>query len=72
MIVEKPTTPRMMEIDLSGPQGNAFFLLGTATRFARQLGMNEYEVLNEMRSGDYENLLEVFDKYFGDFVIMYR
>jgi hypothetical protein len=72
MIVEKPTTPRMMEIDLSGPQGNAFFLLGTATRFARQLGMNEYEVLNEMQSGDYENLLEVFDKYFGDFVIMYR
>jgi hypothetical protein len=72
MIVEKPTTPRMMEIDLSGPQGNAFFLLGTATRFARQLGMNEYEVLNEMKSGDYENLLEVFDKYFGDFVIMYR
>jgi hypothetical protein len=46
--------------------------LGTATRFARQLGMNEYEVLNEMKSGDYENLLEVFDKYFGDFVIMYR
>jgi hypothetical protein len=72
MIVEKPTTPRMMEIDLTGPQGNAFFLLGTATRFARQLGMNEYEVLNEMKSGDYENLLEVFDKYFGDFVIMYR
>jgi hypothetical protein len=72
MIVEKPTTPRMMEIDLNGPQGNAFFLLGTATRFARQLGMNEYEVLNEMKSGDYENLLEVFDKYFGDFVIMYR
>jgi hypothetical protein len=62
----------MMEIDLNGPQGNAFFLLGTATRFARQLGMNEYEVLNEMKSGDYENLLEVFDKYFGDFVIMYR
>jgi len=72
MIVEKPTTPRMMEIDLTGPQGNAFFLLGTATRFARQLGMNEYEVMNEMQSGDYENLLEVFDKYFGDFVIMYR
>ena len=72
MILEKPQTPRTIEIDLTGPQGNAFFLLGTATRFARQLGMNEYEVLNEMKSGDYENLLEVFDKYFGDFVIMYR
>ena len=62
----------MMEIDLTGPQGNAFFLLGTATRLARQLDLNEYEVLNEMKSGDYENLLQVFDSYFGDFVILYR
>jgi hypothetical protein len=23
-------------------------------------------------SGDYENLLQVFDKYFGDFVILER
>ena len=72
MILEKPTTSRMMEIDLTGPQGNAFFLLGTATRLARQLDLNEYEVLNEMKSGDYENLLQVFDSYFGDFVTLYR
>lgn len=72
MILEKPQTPRMIEIDLSGPQGNAFFLLGTATKLARQLDLNEYEVLNEMKSGDYENLLQVFDSYFGDFVILYR
>ena len=62
----------MITIDLSGPQGNAFFLLGTATKLARQLDLNEYEVLNEMKSGDYENLLRVFDSYFGDFVILYR
>lgn len=62
----------MITIDLSGPQGNAFFLLGTATKLARQLDLNEYEVLNEMKSGDYENLLQVFDSYFGDFVILYR
>ena len=62
----------MITIDLTGPQGNAFFLLGTATKLARQLDLNEYEVLNEMQSGDYENLLQVFDSYFGDFVILYR
>ena len=62
----------MITIDLTGPQGNAFFLLGTATRLARQLDLNEYEVLNEMQSGDYENLLQVFDSYFGDFVTLYR
>ena len=72
MILEKPQTPRMIEIDLTGPQGNAFFLLGTARNLAKQLGLNSSEILDEMRSGDYENLLEVFDSYFGDFVTLYR
>ena len=62
----------MIEIDLTGPQGNAFFLLGTARNLAKQLGLNSSEILDEMRSGDYENLLEVFDSYFGDFVTLYR
>jgi len=72
MILEKPQTPRMIEIDLTGPQGNAFFLLGTARNLAKQLGLNSSEILDEMKSGDYENLLEVFDSYFGDFVKLYR
>jgi hypothetical protein len=70
-IVSKPQT-RGIEIDLTGPQGNAFFLIGTATRLARQLDLNEYEVLTEMKSGDYENLLQVFDRHFGSFVTLYR
>ena len=32
----------------------------------------DYFVLNEMKSGDYDNLIEVFDKYFGSVVTMYR
>jgi len=71
MIVQKPKSEGIT-IDLTGPQGNAFFLIGTATKLARQLDLNEYEVLNEMRSGDYENLLQVFDRYFGSFVTLYR
>jgi hypothetical protein len=71
MIVQKPKSEGIT-IDLTGPQGNAFFLLGTATKLARQLDLNEYEVLNEMKSGDYENLLQVFDRYFGSFVTLYR
>jgi hypothetical protein len=70
-ILNKPQT-RGIEIDLTGPQGNAFFLMGTATRLARQLDLNEYEVLTEMKSGDYENLLRVFDRHFGSFVTLYR
>ena len=59
-------------IDLTGPDGNAFVLLGYAQKFARQLGLDEYAIKNEMMSGDYENLLEVFDRNFGDFVILER
>jgi len=71
MIVQKPKSEGIT-IDLTGPQGNAFFLIGTATKLARQLDLNEYEVLNEMKSGDYENLLQVFDKNFGSIVTLYR
>lgn len=71
MIVEKKERFGI-EIDLTGPQGNAFFLLGTASNLAKQLGMNSEEICSEMRSGDYENLLQVFDSYFGSVVTLYR
>ena len=61
-----------MVIDLTGPEGNAFVLLGYASRFGKQLGLDVSKVLDEMRSGDYENLISVFDGYFGSFVILER
>jgi hypothetical protein len=61
-----------MVIDLTGPDGNAYVLLGYASRFSKQLGLESETVLSEMKSGDYENLIEVFDRYFGDFVILER
>ena len=61
-----------IEIDLTGPQGNAFFLLGTAVNLGRQLGLNTEKVCDEMKGGDYEHLIETFDKYFGNFVTLYR
>ena len=64
-----------IEIDLTGPEGNAFVLLGYAKRYAKQLGKNGVEaeaIINEMTSGDYDNLLDVFDREFGDYVTLYR
>ena len=52
-------------IDLTGPQGNAFYLLGMAGKWGKQLGLDVPKVMEEMQSSDYENLIEVFDKYFG-------
>ena len=71
MIVQKPQN-RGIEIDLTGPQGNAFFLLGTAKNLAKQLGLDGNQIMEEMKSGDYENLLQVFDKNFGSIVTLYR
>ena len=68
MIITKRKGP--IVIDLTGPQGNAYFLLGTAKNLAKQLDFNANEITNEMMSGNYENLIQVFDRYFGDYVIL--
>jgi len=59
-------------IDLTGPQGNAYFILGTASNLAKQLGLDGTKICSEMKGGDYENLLQVFDNYFGEYVTLYR
>jgi hypothetical protein len=74
MIREKQKQSGPFIIDLTGPDGNAFALMAYAKRFATQLGWNDNgaALINEMMSGDYEHLLEVFDNSFGEFVILER
>lgn len=72
MIREKQERSGPIIIDLTGPDGNAFALMGYATRFAKQLDLDDKVIIKEMTSGDYENLLQVFDNYFGAFVILER
>jgi hypothetical protein len=61
-----------IEIDLSGPQGNAFYLVGVAQNLSKQLGLDSKSIIDEMMSGDYENLINVFDSNFGSIVTLYR
>ena len=61
-----------ISIDLTGPDGNAFVLIGTAGKLARQLGLDSKTIQAEMMKGDYENLVKVFDTHFGHFVTLYR
>jgi len=72
MIRKKQPQKGPIVIDLTGPDGNAFALMGYARQFAKQLGLDDKEIINNMTSGDYENLLQVFDENFGDFVILER
>jgi len=63
---------RNCEIDLTGPNGNAFALIGMAKEWSKQLSRKWEPIQAEMMSGDYENLLAVLEREFGDFVTFYR
>ena len=71
-MIKKKTNKKTIEIDLTGPEGNAFFLLGSAQRWAKQCGMDSEKIIEEMTDGDYEHLLLTIDKYFGSIVTFYR
>lgn len=60
---------RIIVVDLNGPQGNAFAIIGLARKLCRQMGIPFNRVQAEMMSGDYDNLIRVFESYFGDWVI---
>ena len=67
----RPTKNREFVINLDGPDGNAFALMAYAKRFAKDMGyVSDEAILNNMKSGDYTNLVRTFDKYFGEFVIL--
>lgn len=72
MIKSKKTKSKGIEIDLTGPDGNAYYILGVAKNLCKQFDIPFKPLMNEMTSGDYENLLKVFDNKFGSFVTMYR
>ena len=59
-------------IDLNGPDGNAFYLLGMARKLSKQIGLDWNEVNDVMTSGNYEELITAFDIYFGDYIDLER
>ena len=61
-----------IEIDLTGPDGNAFVLIGKAGSLAKQLKLDSTAIQTEMMNGDYEHLVNTFDKHFGHLVTLYR
>jgi hypothetical protein len=71
MIVDKPQN-RKPEVDLTGPEGNAFVLIGYARTWAKQLQLDPKVIIDEMQQGDYDHLISVIEKYFGDYVILYK
>ena len=57
-------------IDLQGKDGNAFALMGHAVDLLRQLDRRDevHAMRTDMMSGDYDNLIRIFEENFGDYV----
>ena len=72
MAIKKKTESREIVIDLTGPDGNVFVLMGRAKQYAKQLDLDGDKIINEMMSSDYENAVKVFDNNFGSFVTLLR
>ena len=59
-------------IDLTGPDGNSWVLLGFAKNYCAALDKDWESVKEKLIAGDYEHLIKTFDEEFGDFVDLYR
>ena len=65
-------TPPKRQIDLTGPDGNAFYLMGVAKDFATKMELDTGAILEDMKSSDYDHLIEVFDEHFGAIIDLFR
>ena len=64
-----------IEIDLTGPEGNAYVLLGYVNTLGKQLNMPlkiRKDIQNTMMLGSYNDLIKTFDIWFGDYVVLYK
>lgn len=71
--LRKPSDGQPSVICLDGPQGNAYFLLGAASGLMRELKYDENrrtKILDEMQSSNYKNLVCVFEREFGNLIIL--
>ena len=59
---DKPRT-----IDLGGPDGNSFSLLGIAAGALRELNRDPDMFIKIMTAGDYKHLVTTFDELLGDY-----
>ena len=70
MSVELTPNIDNMYIDIDGPNGNSYYLMAVARDFCKKLDLDEDEILADMKSDDYLNLLKIFEDNFGDFVVL--
>jgi len=73
-IKKKKRSPKIV-LDLTGPQGNAYVILGTIQRLMKTMKFHEAQIdaiMEEMTSKDYEHLVATAEKHFGKYIDFYR
>jgi hypothetical protein len=68
MAIQRKNEYRKQVIDIDGPDGNAFVLLGICKNLAKQLEIEWSPISKEAMSSDYKHLLNTLQKYFGEVV----
>ena len=73
-IRKKQSKKGKIVIDLTGPQGNAYYLLAVVQKTFDRSGASDLgkEICKEMMQGDYEHLIKTFDLYLGGHFILER
>lgn len=63
-----------MKIDIAGPEGNAFTIMGIVERVLKQTGREDEipEVMERMKNGDYDNLCAVATEVSNDTITFYN
>jgi hypothetical protein len=78
MTIRKKQDTNKIVVDLTGQDGNACCLIKLASDLCKKLkrenklNYNFDNIYKQMTGGDYENLVQTFDMYFGSFVILER
>ncbi len=57
-------------MDLLSPKGNVLVLIHYAKVYSKELNFDEDQIMKEMTASNYENLINVFQKYFNDKIIL--
>ena len=73
MTIKYVAPKKGITIQCSGPDGNAYTLLGLVNDLGKKMGWSNEEIEKvraEMKSSDYEHLKHTFDKHFGFYVTL--
>ena len=64
-----------MRVDLSGSEGNAFYLMMLVEKLGTQLALTQEkidDIIKQMKSSDYDNLVKVFGENFEGALELYK